>query len=84
MDNKLIYSKVANIMRQTKAITKSSKNQQQGFMFRGIDDVMNELHNSFADNDVFVIPEVTDFQVSIYNSRNFSFVLDVLNMHLYA
>lgn len=64
MDNKLIYSKVANIMRQTKAIAKSSKNQQQGFLFRGIDDVMNELHNSFADNDVFVIPEVTDFQVS--------------------
>lgn len=57
----LIYSKMANIMQQTKAISKSEKNQQQGFKFRGIDNVMNELHEIFAKNEVFILQEVQHF-----------------------
>lgn len=52
---------MANILRETKAITKSEKNQQQGFKFRGIDNVMNELHELFAKNDVFILQEVQGF-----------------------
>lgn len=48
MSEQLIYSKIANILKETKAITKSEKNQQQGFKFRGIDNVMNELHELFS------------------------------------
>lgn len=59
-----IYGAIATIMRETKAITKSSRNQQQGFMFRGIDAVMNELHDLFANNGVFILPEVLDYTVS--------------------
>lgn len=59
-----IYGAIASIMRETKAITKSSKNQQQGFMFRGIDAVMNELHDLFANNGVFILPEVLDYNVA--------------------
>ena len=54
---------MANILKETKAITKSEKNQQQGFKFRGIDNVMNELHELFAKNDVFILQEVQDFTV---------------------
>ena len=61
MEAKLIYSKIANILKETKAITKSEKNQQQGFKFRGIDNVMNELHELFAKNEVFILQEVKDF-----------------------
>lgn len=61
MDNPSIYAKMANILRETKAITKSEKNQQQGFKFRGIDNVMNELHELFAKNDVFILQEVQGF-----------------------
>lgn len=59
-----IYGAIATIMRETKAITKSSRNQQQGFMFRGIDAVMNELHDLFANNGVFILPEVLDYNVT--------------------
>ena len=51
MSEQLIYSKIANILKETKAITKSEKNQQQGFKFRGIDNVMNELMNYFSKNE---------------------------------
>ena len=57
----LIYKKMANIMKETNAISKGRKNQQQGFMFRGIDDVMNELHEQFAKNEVFILQEVQGF-----------------------
>lgn len=59
-----IYGAIASIMRDTKAITKSSRNQQQGFMFRGIDAVMNELHDLFANNGVFILPEVLEYNVT--------------------
>lgn len=61
MEAKLIYSKMANILKETKAITKSEKNLQQGFKFRGIDNVMNELHEIFSKNEVFILQEVKDF-----------------------
>lgn len=61
MEGKSIYQKVANILKETKAITKSEKNQQQGFKFRGIDNVMNELHELFAKNEVFILQEVMEF-----------------------
>ena len=59
-----MYGAIAAIMRDTKAIGKSEKNVQQGFMFRGIDNVMNELHNLFAQNGVFILPEVLNFDVT--------------------
>lgn len=61
MSEQLIYSKIASILKETKAITKSEKNQQQGFKFRGIDNVMNELHELFAKNEVFILQEVQGF-----------------------
>ena len=57
----LIYQKMADILKQTKAISKSEKNQQQGFKFRGIDNVMNELHELFAKNEVFILQDVIEF-----------------------
>lgn len=61
MYNQSIYAKMAAILRETKAITKSERNQQQGFKFRGIDNVMNELHELFAKNDVFILQEVQEW-----------------------
>lgn len=56
-----IYERIAAIMKEVKAISKSQKNQQQGFMFRGIDNIMNDLHNLFAKNEVFILPEVLSY-----------------------
>lgn len=59
----MIYSAIAAIMADTKAVGKSEKNQSQGFMFRGIDNVMNELHSLFAKHKVFILPEVQDYDI---------------------
>jgi hypothetical protein len=40
------------------AIGKDSRNNQQGFNFRGIDAVMNHLHPIFAKHGVVILPEV--------------------------
>lgn len=67
---KLIYQRIANIMKDVKAITKTEKNQQQGFKFRGIDNVMNELHDLFANNEVFTIPTVLEFSTEDRPTRS--------------
>lgn len=55
-----IYSAIAAVMRETSAISKGRENQQQRFKFRGIDDVMNELHPTLAKCGVFIVPEVLE------------------------
>lgn len=42
------------------SIGKTKKNQQQGYSFRGIDDLMNSLHPLFAKYGVIVVPEVLE------------------------
>ena len=56
----LIYKKIIEVMADINAIGKYRRNQQQGFQFRGIDDVMNELHSSLAKCGVFVLPKVLE------------------------
>ena len=41
-------------------IAKSRQNVQQGYKFRGIDDIMNELATLFAEHKIFTVPEVLD------------------------
>jgi len=53
-----VQQELAAIMLEAKAIGKSSRNQQQGFNFRGIDAVMNHLHPLFAKHSVIILPEV--------------------------
>jgi hypothetical protein len=58
-----IYGALAKIMRFAKAIGKDSQNSQQGFRFRGIDAVMNNLHPLFADAGVVILPNVLEDRV---------------------
>ena len=55
-----IYESIAAVMTDIGAVGKNSKNQQQGFMFRGIDAVMNALSPALIKNKVFVVPEIID------------------------
>lgn len=61
--NNKIFACMANANKAITAISKSQRNQQQGFMYRSIDDIYNDLHKILADNDIFIIPEVVDFTV---------------------
>lgn len=60
MEEKKIYTAINAIMAEIGAIKKESKNAQQGFMFRGIDQVMNTLKPLLAKHGVFVVPEVVE------------------------
>lgn len=59
MSEEKIYAALAAINLEIGAIGKDrktdSKNGGPSFNFRGIDDVMNELHSLFANNKVFVL-----------------------------
>ena len=55
-----IYSAIAAIMEECPAISKKQKNQQQGFMYRGIDVVMNVLQPLMSKHKVFAVPEVLE------------------------
>ena len=57
-----IYSALSAIMSECPAISKSQKNQQQGFMYRGVDIVMNVLQPLMIKHKVFAVPEVLDSQ----------------------
>lgn len=53
-----IYQSIINIMNDTEAISKARTNPQQGYKFRGIDDIYNALHSIFAKHGVFITSEV--------------------------
>ena len=55
-----IYAAINGIMEEIGAIGKTSKNQQQGFMYRGIDAVMNALQPALVKHKVFVVPEILE------------------------
>jgi hypothetical protein len=59
-ESKKIYAAMAAIQRDLDAIAKNSRNTQQGFHFRGIDAVYNEMHEHFAKHGVFCLPEVIE------------------------
>ena len=63
MEQKQIFKALTSIIGEVNAIGKNQKNQQQCFMFRGIDDVMNELHTLFGMYKVVIIPEVVSYDV---------------------
>lgn len=55
-----IYTAISNVMSEVGAISKDKTNTQQGFKYRGIDDVMNALQPLLIRNKIFVVPEVLD------------------------
>lgn len=59
-----IFKALAAVNRSIKAIGKDRKNEQQGFKFRGIDDVMNELHSLFAANDIIILQTINSIDVT--------------------
>lgn len=65
-----IYPALIEANKKIGAIAKGSKNAQQGFMFRGVDDVYNELHPVLASCGIVIIPEVVNYDVSEKQGRN--------------
>ena len=53
-----IYQAMAEILAEIPSIGKDNKNKEQGFKYRGIDDVYNALHPLLAKHKVFMAPTV--------------------------
>ena len=55
-----ICTAINAIMADVGAIGKDSKNTTQGFMYRGVDAVMNALQPAMIKHKIFVVPEVLE------------------------
>lgn len=60
MSDGMIYKALNEITKAIGAIGKDFRNEQQKFMFRGIDQVMNALHPLLAEHGVTIVPEVVE------------------------
>lgn len=56
----MIFTQICAVMNDISAVGKTQKNQKQGYSFRGIDQVYNELHSILARHQVFTVPEILD------------------------
>ena len=57
-----IYNTIIAVMDDLGAIPKSRQNKQQGFLYRGVDDVMNALNPIMVKHGLFVVPEILSYQ----------------------
>ncbi len=55
-----IYGQLVKVMGEVGAIGKDQRNQQQGFQYRGIDDVYNAVNPILAKHGVFMTSEVLE------------------------
>ena len=63
MENKgMIYELIGKAIGMISPIGKDKKNQQQGFMYRGIDQVYNALNPVLSELGLFFCPEVVDMR----------------------
>jgi hypothetical protein len=60
-----VYKAIANVAAALakEGISKGRKNQQQGYQFRGIDDVYNALSTVLAENDLVILPRMLSREV---------------------
>jgi len=70
-----IYEAITNIMSEGYSIGKDKKNPQQGYKYRGIDDVMNVFQPLLAKYKVFVVPEVLEHEREERTNKNGTLLL---------
>ena len=69
-ENKMIFGLIGQAMREIGAVGKNSRNEQQKFMYRGIDAVMNALNPVMAKLGLFLCPEVLEQTREERQNRN--------------
>lgn len=55
-----VFTALNEVMRAIKPIAKAQRNSQQGYMFRGVDDLYDALHGPFAEHGIIIIPQVVE------------------------
>lgn len=59
-DNRTVHARICDAMKAVESISKDKRNAGQGYNFRGIDDVYNELHPILAAHGLFTTSEVLE------------------------
>jgi hypothetical protein len=70
MNAALIFQQVPKVMVEINAIAKNRKNQSQGYNFRGIDDVYNELHPLLSKHKIFSTTNIVEQKREEKPSKN--------------
>jgi hypothetical protein len=65
-----IFEAIPAILADVEAISKNRRNQQQGYQFRGIDDVYNAVHPLLAKHKVFPTCEIVSREVTERETKN--------------
>lgn len=67
-----VYKAIAGVAKDLSevGISKDSRNQQQGFQFRGIDAVYNALSPALVKNGLVILPRITDRTVTERVTKN--------------
>ena len=55
-----VQQSLAKVMESVRSVAKGERNQQQGFVFRGIDAVMNAVGPALREHGVIILPEVLE------------------------
>lgn len=74
-------------MQEMQAIGKDRRNREQGYSFRGLEDIYNELHGLLAKHGVFTVPRVVSMKTERFESKKGAQVHRVLlevEYHVYA
>jgi len=66
----MIHEALAAIAAEVPAVTKDRRNQQQGFQYRGIDDVYAAIHPLFTKYSVFSVPTVLEERSEERTTKN--------------
>lgn len=77
-ETKLIHKKIIEVMALVGAISKDRKNDQQGYKFRGIEDVYNEFHPHFGKSGLFSVPRVISKEQEIFQNKNGTRMTEVI------
>lgn len=65
-----IYVQLAKVMGEVGAVGKTRKNPQQGYQFRGIDDVMAHVQDLLAKHCVVVVPRVVEREREMLDTKS--------------
>jgi len=65
-----VHQALSAVMSEVLAVSKASRNQQQGFNFRGIDAVMNAVGPAFRAHGVVTMPHVIEYTTEIVPTKN--------------
>jgi hypothetical protein len=80
-DKATIFEALAAVMADVSSIGKNSRNQQQNYNFRGIDDVQNALHGPFSKHGVVILPDVVE-RLSETRETKSGGVMNVVHLHV--